>query len=903
MACSADGKTAQKRAEGVAATRKATAPATWTLVGPFAGPGSGADPTGMGKDYLAAYGGEAALAAPGTALPAGLPSARATERGGQVGFLAAFPGRIWASAYAIRDFESPGGEAVLRIGSDDGIKLWLNGRMLLDDRVMRALDPDSSLIRVALAPGTNRILAKVDQGTGDWALSVRISSSADEEARAAARRSIGLSAAQSGPSTGDEVSFVVSSDPPFALKLPVEYRVASADGKTAASGRCALGSVARSALPGRAGVYRLTARLATDAASPLAGKFEGAEASVILVKGDESEAFAWAADRAEAAALRAASSGAGPLDDTAATLEFLAARMRGSLDPSLESESLRLKAIAFSEDIVEALRGGPSGPASLRGYRQMAYRSAIDGNLQPYSLYVPRGYDASRKYGLVVALHGYTGHDYDGGLHLAKECPEDFVVLSAYGRGDMHYRSIGEQDVLDVMDRIMARYAIDPDRVYLTGNSMGGLGTWMIGEMYPDRFAAIAPFCGWTGRQWIGNLRSLPVLVVHGDADSAVPISFEAKAVADMKKSGFDVRFDVLAGVGHSAWTGWRQAKPDESIFDFFRARVRKASPERITASIPYARYGKQYWIRIDELDTGGDLDKAKGVGPTRATAPRLPAPGSVDAARVSPARIKIATKRVRAMTVDLSLAGASVADGTILVVDGTRIRTSAGARRVSIARAGKDGWRIVAEPPAGGLARHDGGGIADLFTRPLVIAYGTKDPARRPALESAARALADWSWTQSIQIGVKTGRFVVKADLAVTEDDLATRELLIVGNARENALAAKAAREIGKYYRDGMVCLGGKDFPGSGLGLLLPSPIAPGRLMGYLDLPVSLAPDSSEAATWCAEFLFRLRNADVSEASTYPGFCPDVMALTDSPYSDAWSGWFDRNWENLEGR
>jgi hypothetical protein len=429
--------------------------------------------------------------------------------------------------------------------------------------------------------------------------------------------------------------------------------------------------------------------------------------------------------------------------------------------------------------------------------------------------------------------------------------------------------------------------------------------------MYPDRFAAIAPFCGWTGGQWLENLRSLPVLAVHGDADATVPISFDVNAVSKMRELRFDVRFDVLPGVGHNAWTGWRQAKPDESIFDFFRAHVRDPSPERITASIPYARYGRQYWIRIDELDTGGNLSRGGGGGSADFTAPRLPAPGSVDARRVSPTRFEIKTKRVLALTLDLALAGASSAESAVIVVDGTRIEAPAGARSLSLSRAGKGPWRVdSAPPPAGppsgpppGLPRHDGGGIADLFTRPLVIAYGTRDQARRPVLESAARSLADWSWTQSIQIGDKTGRFVVKADFAVTEEDLASKELLIVGNARENALAARASTAISPYYREGAASAGGKDFPGSGLALLLPSPFAPGRMIGLLDLPASLASGSAEAARWCANFQFRLRNADVGESATYPGFCPDLMILTGNPFEDAWSGWFDRNWENLEGR
>jgi hypothetical protein len=91
---------------------------------------------------------------------------------------------------------------------------------------------------------------------------------------------------------------------------------------------------------------------------------------------------------------------------------------------------MKLEALEFADDLISAMAKGPKALASMTGYRQMAYVSTIDGSVQPYSLYVPATYSPKKNYGLIAALHGYTGNDYEGGAHLAALGLADWLALA-----------------------------------------------------------------------------------------------------------------------------------------------------------------------------------------------------------------------------------------------------------------------------------------------------------------------------------------------------------------------------------------------------------------------------------------------------------------------------------------
>jgi len=109
---------------------------------------------------------------------------------------------------------------------------------------------------------------------------------------------------------------------------------------------------------------------------------------------------------------------------------------------------------------------------------------------------------------------------------------------------------------LKALDDVVRKYHGDPSRLYPTGLSMGGFGSWAIAAAHPDRFAALIPICGGGDPAAMASaLKSLPIWVFHGDADPAVPVQRSREMVEAIKAAGNpNIRYTEYPGVGHSAW-------------------------------------------------------------------------------------------------------------------------------------------------------------------------------------------------------------------------------------------------------------------------------------------------------------------------------------------------------------
>ncbi|MFJ2954289.1 prolyl oligopeptidase family serine peptidase [Streptomyces sp. NPDC087270] len=119
---------------------------------------------------------------------------------------------------------------------------------------------------------------------------------------------------------------------------------------------------------------------------------------------------------------------------------------------------------------------------------------------------------------------------------------------------------------------VAADYRIDPSRIYVTGLSMGGFGTWSLAVRHPERFAAIVPICGGLRDQGVDRIRHLPVWTFHGEEDTTVPIRFTEEIVAGLEALGSDVRFTRYPGVGHDSWT---RTCDDPDLYDWLLAHHR----------------------------------------------------------------------------------------------------------------------------------------------------------------------------------------------------------------------------------------------------------------------------------------------------------------------------------------
>jgi predicted peptidase len=126
-----------------------------------------------------------------------------------------------------------------------------------------------------------------------------------------------------------------------------------------------------------------------------------------------------------------------------------------------------------------------------------------------------------------------------------------------------------EQDLLTILDQMEERYRTDPDRVYLTGLSYGGFGTWYLASRHPERFAAIAPVVGWGHPELMPPLarRKLPVWVFAGGRDPAVRVKHFFAGLNELEKLGHDaVRFTIHEDMGHDAW---RRVYGGQDLYDW----------------------------------------------------------------------------------------------------------------------------------------------------------------------------------------------------------------------------------------------------------------------------------------------------------------------------------------------
>jgi len=238
--------------------------------------------------------------------------------------------------------------------------------------------------------------------------------------------------------------------------------------------------------------------------------------------------------------------------------------------------------------MLNALDAGNDPFAKRRADFKKAYLSKVDNTLQPYRVYVPTTYDSSKSYPLVIALHGMGGDEnsyfeaYNKGEFKVVAEDRGYIVACPKGRKPASmYMGDAERDVMDVIEEMKRAYRIDPDRIYLTGHSMGGFGTWSIAMNHPDVFAALAPVAGGvTNPANMSKIAHIPQIVVHGDKDPTVPIERSRVMVAMGKKLGVELKFIEVPGGDHGSVV----APTFKDVFEWFDTHKRKA-PEAKAAS------------------------------------------------------------------------------------------------------------------------------------------------------------------------------------------------------------------------------------------------------------------------------------------------------------------------------
>lgn len=228
--------------------------------------------------------------------------------------------------------------------------------------------------------------------------------------------------------------------------------------------------------------------------------------------------------------------------------------------------------------------------------QKKTYEFKDAGKEMEYALFVPSTYDEGKKSPLVVALHGLGSNPqqimrYRGLTDLAEKygyvvaAPMGYHTRGWYGAraarkaGDPeNLAELSEKDVMNVLEIVRKGYAIDPDRVYLMGHSMGGGGTWHLGIKYPDTWAALAPIAPAVFRPAadVEKVRHIPVILVQGDDDKLVPVAGARRWAEQMKKLGMTYEYVEVPGGDHVSVAFQNLPR----IFEFFD-RHRRAAKQK----------------------------------------------------------------------------------------------------------------------------------------------------------------------------------------------------------------------------------------------------------------------------------------------------------------------------------
>lgn len=203
------------------------------------------------------------------------------------------------------------------------------------------------------------------------------------------------------------------------------------------------------------------------------------------------------------------------------------------------------------------------------------------GEEHHYQVYVPRDYTRDKPWPVILFLHGAGERGTDGllqteiGLGAAlRRFPDRYPAIVVFPQAPPDSQWVGSSAELamSTLAATLKEFNVDPDRVYLTGLSMGGHGCWNLAYLYSERFAALVPICGWVAPsakrpevilavadgppydELARTLQSLPIWIFHGADDPVVPVEESRRMAEALQAIGAAVTYSELPGVGHGSW-------------------------------------------------------------------------------------------------------------------------------------------------------------------------------------------------------------------------------------------------------------------------------------------------------------------------------------------------------------
>jgi len=720
------------------------------------------------------------------------------------------PEVAYAYATIIRE---QNGDALLSLASDNAVQLWVNGKLVHDQQSDRAFEFDGDQISVRLSKGKNRLLLKV----------VRVSGPSRFALRVLEPGFVGPRLTQIAPSILQEATneLAVKTHSHAEPGSDVRVEVLAAGGRTVAASQAARGDVVRFQTGAwRDGAYEV--RLTTQPS-------DGPPVTSYLrwYNGDATTAARRLLEQASKA----------PNDAAGMTTRMLADMIRDRLGTNLSAAPddawLSVHSPLLEYEEIEQTRAGEPGPVHAGGFVRLAYEDPIDGSAQFCRAYLPPDYAASRAWPVIMFLHGYNPANPPyvrwwavDERHSPVADKHGVIYVEAHGRGNSQYLGIGEQDVLRCLSEAKQRFNVDEDRVYLTGESMGGSGTWIISSRHPDVFAAVSPaFGGWDFRvasqsgysivprpdntpaelfvqeqqssfSGAEGLLNVPVFVSHGDSDQTVNVEFSRHAVHMLQRWGYDVRFAEHPGRGHESLNN------SDEIADWMLAHQRVSSPRRVRVRSGDLAAARAYWIQVEARQE-----------PFRMI--------DVDAEVVEPGLIRLDTSNAAQITLSPAPALRGERTSIRVVWNGVQRDTELVGGQAKLALPGVSNSPLNKRP---GLE----GGLSRLITTPFALVVGTasRDPLMRQRCQSKADAFVNL-WRQWQHVSPRVFR-----DDQMTDEDQRRYSLLLIGGPNDNRITRQLASRLPlKVARDGFTIDGRKyGTTDSVVQMIYPNPLQPNR-------------------------------------------------------------------------
>ncbi len=186
-----------------------------------------------------------------------------------------------------------------------------------------------------------------------------------------------------------------------------------------------------------------------------------------------------------------------------------------------------------------------------------------DGEKIDYVVFIPHDYDGSKDVPVILFLHG-AGETKGGskppvdvgiGAYIKKnEKTFPFLTLIPQAQEKGWRKPVNEAMLKDILAATQKEFKIDSKRMYLTGLSMGGFGTWDYALAEPDKWAAIVPICGRGKTDTAEKIKDIPCWVFHGGMDKTVPVEGSRDMVAALKKAGGNPKYTEFPNDGHNSW-------------------------------------------------------------------------------------------------------------------------------------------------------------------------------------------------------------------------------------------------------------------------------------------------------------------------------------------------------------